>query len=135
MQKKALLILLAGAVLIIIALILNPVYPIIKKMWTVPYVMMAGGVSALLLALFYYLIDIKGFKSWTPFFRVFGMNSITIYLADKIISFDNISEFFLGWTSVHFSEKWGVVLIACGILALQWGLMYFLYKKKIFLRV
>jgi len=108
---------------------------VIKKMWTVTYVMLAGGVSALLLALFYFFIDVWGHKNWTLFFRVFGMNSITIYMADRIIDFRGISHFFFNWISVHFSETWGPVFIAGGILFLQWALMYVLYKKRIFLRV
>ncbi|MBN2697429.1 MAG: DUF5009 domain-containing protein [Bacteroidales bacterium] len=133
--KKALFIAFAGAAMVLLALLLSPVYPVIKKMWTVTYVLLTGGISALLLALFYFLIDVRGWKSWTLFFRVFGMNSITIYMADRIIDFHGISHFFLNWISVHFSEKWGPVFIACGILALQWALVYLLYRKKIFLRV
>jgi predicted acyltransferase len=133
--RKSLYILTAGAVLVIVALLLSPVYPIIKKMWTVPYVMMAGGISAMLLAAFYYVIDVRGSKSWTLFFRVYGMNSITIYVGARIISFYGISRFFLNWISVHFSEEWGAVFIALGVLALQEGLLYFMYKRKIFLRV
>ena len=86
--KKALYIALAGAGAIVIAQILSPFYPIIKAMWTVSYVLKAGGVSALLLALFYFVIDVKGSKNWTLFFRVFGMNSITIYMADRIIDLE-----------------------------------------------
>lgn len=134
-SKKALYLALAGLILVVIALALSPVYPIIKKMWTVPYVILSGGISALLLALFYFVIDVKGSRNWTLFFRVFGMNSITIYMAARIIDFHGISRFFLNWISVHFSEKWGTVFIATGILVLQWALLYFLYKKRIFLRV
>ncbi len=133
--KKALHIALAGAGLIIIALALSPVYPIIKKMWTVPYVLLAAGISALLLALFYFVIDVKGSKNWTLFFRVFGMNSITIYMGTRIIDFGSISHFFLNWFSIHISETWGAVILAIGTLVLEWALLYFLYKKKIFLRV
>lgn len=133
--KKALYIALAGVGLIVIAQILSPYYPIIKKMWTVPYVMKAGGVSALLLSLFYYVIDVRGSKNWTLFFRVFGMNSITIYMGHRIINFDDISSFFLNFTSVHINEKWGAVFISSGVLVLEWALLYFLYKRKIFLRV
>lgn len=134
-SKKALYIALAGVGVITVALALSPFYPIIKKMWTVPYVLLAAGVSALLLSLFYFVIDVKGSKNWTLFFRVFGMNSITIYLANRIIDFHDISRFFLNWTSVHINEQWGAVFIAIGVLTLQWALMLFLYRKKIFLRV
>ncbi|MDF1576146.1 MAG: DUF5009 domain-containing protein [Bacteroidales bacterium] len=133
--RKALYIALAGVGLIVIAQALSPVYPIIKKMWTATYVMKAGGVSALLLALFYFVIDVKGSKNWTLFFRVFGMNSITIYMGHRIIDFYDISRFFLNWTSVHINEQWGAVFITTGVLMIQWALLLFLYKKKIFLRV
>ena len=133
--KKAMYITIAGILAIAISLGLEPVYPVIKKMWTVSYVLRAAGVSALMLASFYYVIDVRGFKGWTLFFRVFGMNSITIYMAARIIDFHDISRFFLNWTSVHISEQWGLLFIATGVLILQWGLMLFLYRKKIFLRV
>jgi len=134
-SRKALYLGIGGVVLIAFALALSPVYPVIKKMWTVPYVLMAAGFSALLLSLFYYVIDVKGSRRWTLFFRVFGMNSITIYMADRIIDFHDISRFFLNWTSIHISEQVGAIFIASGILLLQWAVLYFLYKKSIFLRV
>ena len=134
-SKKALYIALAGVGAIAIAQLLSPYYPIIKKMWTVTYVLKAAGVSALMLALFYYVIDVKGSKSWTLFFRVFGMNSITIYMGSRIIDFGDISRFFLNWTSVHINEQWGALFIAIGVLVIEWALLYYLYKKKIFLRV
>ncbi len=133
--KKALYIALAGAGAIVVAQALSPFYPIIKKMWTVSYVLKAAGVSALLLSLFYYVIDVKGSKNWTLFFRVFGMNSITIYMGARIIGFRDISRFFLGWTSVHISEQWGALFITIGVLIIEWALLLYLYKKKIFLRV
>lgn len=133
--KKALYIALAGVLALALAFGLRPVYPVIKKMWTVTYVLMAGGYSALLLSLFYYVIDVKGSKNWTLFFRVFGMNSITIYMGARIIDFHDISRFFLNWTSIHINEQWGALFIAIGVLLLQWGMLLFLYRRKIFLRV
>lgn len=135
MQRKALWIALGGALAILLALGLSPVYPIIKKMWTVTFVLLTGGVSALLLSLFYFVIDVKGINKWTPFFIVFGMNSITIYLGVKILDFGRMSRFFLGWTQHHISEAWGEVFLACGVLIIQWAFLLFLYRKRIFLRV
>jgi predicted acyltransferase len=133
--RKTLFITLGGIGAIAIGLALSPFYPVIKKMWTVPYVLLAAGVSALLLALFYYVIDVKGSKNWTLFFRVFGMNSITIYMGARIIDFYDISAFFLNWTSIHISEQWGAVFITTGVLVIEWALLLFMYKRKIFLRV
>jgi len=134
-SKKALYIALGGVVALALAYGLSPVYPVIKKMWTVTYVLMAAGYSALLLSLFYFVIDVKGYKNWTLFFRVFGMNSITIYMGTQIVNFTDISSFFLNWTSIHINEQWGALFITIGVLVLEWALLLFLYKKKIFLRV
>jgi predicted acyltransferase len=134
-SRKSLYIGIGGAALILISLILSPFYPVIKKMWTIPYVLLAAGISAILLSLFYYVIDVRGIRNWTLFFRVFGMNSITIYVGARIISFYGISRFFLNWISVHFSEAWGAVFISIGVLVIEWALLHFLYKQKIFLRV
>ena len=63
------------------------------------------------------------------------MNSITIYMGARILGFRDISRFFLGWTNVHINEQWGALFIAIGVVILQWALLLFLYRRKIFLRV
>ena len=135
-RRKAGILAIGGTAFVIIALSLSPVYPIIKSAWTVPFNLLTAGISSLLLSLFYFIIDIKG---WTKglfshvilFFKVIGMNSITIYLAYRIIDFEGISDFFTGWL-VGPLGVWTVVL---GSIVLEWLLLYFLYKKKIFLRI
>ena len=123
----------AGIALVIIALALSPVYPIIKKMWTVPFDMLTAGISFLLLALFYYIVDIKLWRNWILFFQVIGLNSITIYIGKRIIDFSHASEFLLGWTK--FMGDWHGVILISGFIALEWLLLYYLYKNKIFLKV
>jgi hypothetical protein len=88
------------------------------------------------LSLFYFTIDVK---NWTRgiagykilFFKVIGMNSITIYLAYEIIGFHEISKFFTGFLAAPVGE-WVVIL---GSIVLEWLLLYYLYTKKIFLRI
>lgn len=58
--------------------------------------MRRGSLLAGDVRLFYYLIDVRGWRRWTLFFRVVGLNSITIYLAQRIVGFGRISDFFLG---------------------------------------
>ena len=67
-------------------------FPIIKILWTSTFVLVAGGWSLLLLALFYTIIDVLKFRAWAFFFVVIGVNAITIYVAADIIPFDEISE-------------------------------------------
>ena len=135
-KQKAATLAIAGAALVTVALILSPFYPIIKAAWTVPFNLLTAGISSLLLSLFYFTIDVK---DWTKgiasykilFFKVIGMNSITIYLAVDIINFGQISQFFTGWLAAPLGG-WITIL---GAIIIEWLLLYYLYQKKIFLRV
>lgn len=135
-KKKAATLVILGVAITALALILSTFYPIIKAAWTVPFCLLTSGISFMLLSLFYFTIDVK---NWTKgiasykilFFKVIGMNSITIYLVHSIFDFDGASEFFLGWLAAPMGE-WVIIL---GAIILEWLLLYYLYKKKIFLRV
>ena len=133
-NKKTVILIIAGASLVLIALLLSPVYPIIKKIWTVPFNLLTSGISFLLLAIFYFIIDVKSWKKWTFFFVVIGMNSITIYLGTRVIDFWHTSEFLLG-SFAAILGTYGEVLIVLGVIAVEWLFLYYLYKNKIFLRV
>ena len=133
-EKKSLLVALAGLGAILLALLLSPFYPIIKKMWTIPFNLLVSGISAMSFALCYYVIDVKGFRKWTFFFRVVGMNAITLYVICKFISFGSLSGDLFNWIAMYAGEYGGIVK-ETGVIALRWLLMYFMYKKSIFLRV
>src|SRR5205807_638182 len=60
-------------------------FPVIKKIWTSSYVLVAGGYSAMLLGVFYQIVDVWQKRTWCQPFVWIGMNSITIYLASNII--------------------------------------------------
>ncbi|TSA32612.1 MAG: DUF5009 domain-containing protein [Porphyromonadaceae bacterium] len=133
--RKLLILSGTGVAFIILALLLMPVYPVIKAAWTTTFNLLAGGISLLLLSLFYLVIDVWHYRKWTFFFTVIGMNSITIYLGSSIIDFEHISEFFTGGLSRISGEAWGSVILFIGLLAAEWLFLLFLYRRKIFLRV
>jgi predicted acyltransferase len=108
--------------------------PIIKHLWTSSMVLWAGGWSYLLLALFYLLIDIVGWRWWAFPFVVIGMNAITIYVAYWFIPFRGISETLVGGLARHLGPA-GPVAIAFTTVALVWLLLYHLYRQRIFLRI
>ncbi len=109
-------------------------FPVIKILWTSTYVLIAGGWSLLLLALFYMIIDVIGLRAWAFFFVVIGVNAITIYVASRIIPFPEITQFLLGGAA-RLSGSFGPVLLATGTLVLEWLLLLHLYRNRIFLRV
>ena len=133
--RKTLYMLAAAAVMLGIGLLWSLDFPCIKKLWTSTFVLIVGAYSLAVFALFYWVIDVKGWNRWAPFFTVVGMNSITIYMAQRIISFRSISRFFLGGVADLCPEPWARVIITAGYFAASWLFLYFLYKKKIFLKV
>jgi predicted acyltransferase len=124
-----------GISLLVVALLLNRIIPINKALWSSSFVLLTGGISLSLFALFYWIIDVKGKDRWTFFFRVIGMNSITIYLAQEIINFYGIGEYFLGGIASKLPPTGGSLLLNAGYIAVCWLFLWFLYRKNIFLKV
>lgn len=115
--------------------------PIIKRICTGSFVYASGGWCLLILATFYYLIDIRGWKpTWLLIINVVGMNSIFIYLVSGTMAgswiFPNVSIFtdgFLGMLGMH--SNWIQLMTALASWFVLWYLCYWLYKRKIFLRI
>ena len=132
--RKALVLAGSGVGLATLGYVLGGWYPIIKKAWTATFDIYAAGLSFLLLALFYLVVDVWGFRKWSFFFRVIGLNSITIYLGTRMIDFGFTSEFWFGGLA-RLAGPAGVLVLGAGVIAVEWLVLYFLYKKSVFLRV
>ena len=109
-------------------------FPIIKNIWSSTFVLCAGGWSLLLLALFYWIIDVKGYQRWAFFFKVIGMNAITIYLIDRFFDFGSITKVVVHGVLPHVGQLQPLVWSCC-VVSTMWLFLYFLYRQKIFLRV
>jgi predicted acyltransferase len=112
----------------------NFVFPVNKILWTSSFVLFAGGFSLLLLGLFYWLIDYKGYKRWAFPFVVIGMNSITIYFVAYIFDFGIIVNIFVHGFINYMGAAKDAFFYFC-LIAVRWLFLYFLYKKKIFFKV
>lgn len=133
---KVLYLVLAGILLLAIGKIWDLYFPINKMLWSSSFVCYAGGWSLLLFALFYLVIDVWHFKKWAFFFIVIGMNPLTIYLAGKIIGFRQAARFFFVGVAALFPDGWAHMIInGIGVVTVGWLFLYFLYKKKIFLKL
>jgi len=134
-RHKTLWMLLAAAVLLVLGLIWSNWLPINKKLWTSSFTLVVGAFSLAMYALFYWIIDIKGYTKWTFFFQVIGMNSITIYMLQKILPFSAVNRFFFEGLVGLVPEPVGKVIYAVGYIGWCWLLLWFLYKKRVFLKV
>lgn len=109
-------------------------YPPIKALWTASFDLLAIGISLLVFALFFAVIDVMRWQRWSLPLRVIGMNPLTIYLLARFISFDDPAALCFGRLARACGEA-GPVVLACGVLLIEWVLLYCLYRKKWFLRV
>ena len=134
-EQKCLRMAIAGAVFIAFAQAWNFNFPINKNLWTSSFVLEVGGLSLLLLSLFYYVIDVKGYKRWAFFFRVIGMNSILIYISGHFINWTYANDSFFGWLGTLIGDPYNAVVLAATYVFVKWLFLYFMYKKKVFLRV
>jgi predicted acyltransferase len=133
--RKAGLLAIVGVVFLILAQIWNLDFPINKNLWTSSFVLHVGGLSLLLLSLFYYVIDVLGYKSWAFYFKVIGMNSILIYISSKFINWNYATAGFFGWLGQLVGEPYNIVVMAICFIMVKWMFLYFLYRKKAFLKV
>jgi len=106
-----------------------------KRLWSSSFILLTSGMAFLMLSLFYWIIDIKGYKKWSFFFVVIGMNSLLVYYAYRFINFSLTSKLLFSGFYDILPDKWHPTLEAAGALTLVWLLMYFLYKKKVFFKV
>ncbi len=134
--KKGLILLAAGIASLGIGNVWGFAFPIIKNLWTSSYVLVAGGWSLILLAVFYLIIDVWRIRRWSFPFVVIGLNSITIYmLCAGIMNFQTMNKFFFTGVISLFSEPARPVISAMTLAVCEWVLLYILYRKKIFLKV
>lgn len=132
--RKVALLILAGGACLAAGEAWGQVFPIIKNLWTSSFVLVAGGWSLLLLALFYGVIDGMRLRAWAFFFVVIGANAITIYVGRNIIDFHHIADFFVGGAAAQVGLL-GPVLRYGAMILVEWLFLLFLYRQRLFLRV
>lgn len=143
-----------GFVLTAIGFLLSYGCPISKKIWSPTFVFTTCGLAASLLALLIWIIDIKGRQgAWCVFFKVFGINPLSLYVLSTILAIA-LGRIFVGYdsltninTSLHGFIYRNFVLLCCEdktlaslifaliFVLLNWSIGYILYRKKIIIKL
>jgi len=133
-SKKVRNLVIAGASFMAGGLLWSLAFPVNKYLWTGSYVLLTTGISFLLLSLFFWIIDVKGYHRWAFPFIVIGLNPITIYVAQGVFDFGIIANIFIhGFVDSFGSFK--PVFFQFSVILVKWLFLYFLYRKQIFLKV
>ena len=132
--------LLAGAAGIAAGLLLHAVglIPLVKRIWTPSWTLFSGGCCFLLLAGFYWLIDQRGWRRWAFPLVVIGMNSIAIYVLVHLIDgflLDAVRTHFGKDAFSIFGESKASLVSGGYLLVVFWGMLYWMYRRKLFLRI
>ena len=125
----------AGVVCALLGAGWNIFYPINKALWSSSFVLAVAGYSLIMFALFYYIIDVRGWRKWDFYFKVIGMNSILIYMAPRFIDFSKLNHRLFDGVFSLLPEQYNTVADTIGYMLVLWLFMYFMYRQKIFLKV
>ncbi len=137
-KKKLQTLIIAGVIGLIIGYGLSYFTPIIKRISTSTFVFASGGWALLALALCYWLIDMKKYQKGVLFFAIVGMNPLFIYLFAHVGGANLLKEIVLPFSNVLFSwmgELGAHIMLSLVVLFLLWYICYWMYKKKIFVRI
>ena len=130
----------AGAAAVGLGLLWSLQFPIIKRIWSSSFVLVSGGLSAWMLAFFYYIIDMRNWRRWSEPFVWIGCNALVLYVAAQVAPFQQIAAHLVGGDVAVFfdrqvAEGLGALVIAAVSLLLVVLLARFFYRRGIFIRV
>jgi predicted acyltransferase len=123
-----------GAALLLSGLIFSLWLPIIKLLWTSSFVLVAGGLSCLMMAAFYLVIDVLGYRRWVFPFTLIGMNALAVYMATILFDFRQIGNIFVGHLLAR-AGRWDQFVSEAAALAVVWLILYWMYRTRSFVKV
>ncbi|AUJ69722.1 transmembrane glucosamine N-acetyltransferase NagX [Pseudoalteromonas sp. NC201] len=128
---------LAGSGVLVLALgwLWDMQFPVNKELWTSSFVLVTVGWSAILLAVFYAIVDVLSFQRWAYPFVIIGANSIIIYLASSLVSWTFISKSVFGGVIAAVPTAWQPLIAVFALLAVQLLVLHWMYKRRIFVSV
>jgi heparan-alpha-glucosaminide N-acetyltransferase len=129
-----------GAILIAAALLLHfgHICPIVKRIWTPAWTLFSGGVCFLFLAAFSWVIEVKNRRGWAFPLAIVGMNSIAAYLIAHLWE-----DFIINSFHIHLGQRPFAILgpglqpllLGIAVMLTYWLVLYWMYKRKLFLRI
>jgi predicted acyltransferase len=141
-RQKVIYLLAAGAAGVVLGFVWGLEFPVIKKIWTSSYVLVAAGFSSIVLGIFYWVVDVKKYRKWCQPFVWIGMNSITVYLVNNFTGgfVNRLARRLVGGDvqklfDHHIAQGAGSLVMAITGLLLAIWFVHFLYRRKIFLRL
>lgn len=133
-NRNALLLLATGTGLVVLGLLWSLQMPIIKRIWTSSMALFAGGISFLILAVFYFTIDCKKKSKGLGWLKIYGMNSITAYVLGEAVNFRSIVAS-LSYGLERYIGDWYAVWLCFGNYLIVFLILFTMYRNKLFIKI
>jgi heparan-alpha-glucosaminide N-acetyltransferase len=135
-RRTMLILLIAGVSGIALGLAVSPWLPLVKRIWTPSFAVFAAGCTTLILLFFYWSIEVMGWKKWAFPLVVVGMNSIAAYVLGNAFGgwFRSASNAWVSWLKEPLGAAWYPVLQHVLFALAAWGVLYWLYRRRIFFK-
>ena len=117
----------------VLGAVLGLVVPVIMKLWTSSYGLASAGWACLMLLAFYWIVDVRGWRAWTFPFVVIGSNAIAIYMAVSILPIGKLVGIFTKPLTSGLGG-WGTFLHAAALMLVQWLVLLWMYRRRIFIK-
>ena len=124
----------AGAICLSAGLVWSLALPIIKLLWTSSFVLVTGGLSFLALALFYWMVDVRGWRRWAFPFRIIGLNPIVAYMIMMLVNLRSLGGIFVG-SLLPRVGTWDALLAATASFLVLWLILYWMYRTRSFVKI
>jgi len=111
---------------------LSPLVPVVMKMWTISYGILSASWACLMFLAFYWIVDVLGCRKWTFPFAVIGVNALAVYLSGTLTQLHSVVGILTKGVENSLGSL-GPLFGAVAFLAVEWSILYWMYRRKIFL--
>jgi predicted acyltransferase len=131
-RRKMMIMGLTGLGGLVIGYAVSLFVPVVMKMWTTSYGILSASWACLMFLFFYWIVDALGYRRWAFVFVIIGMNALAVYLCNTVTRLDEIVGIFTRGPAAAMGSV-GPLFAALAFFAVEWSILYWMYKRKIFL--
>jgi predicted acyltransferase len=131
-QRKMTIIGTTGLCGLVIGYAISLFVPVVMKMWTTSYGILSASWSCLMFLFFYWIVDVLGYRRWVFVFVIIGMNALAVYLCNTVTRLHEIVGIFTRGPAAAMGPV-GPLFAALAFFAVEWSILYWMYKRKLFL--
>jgi len=131
-QRKMTIIGTTGLCGLVIGYAISLFVPVVMKMWTTSYGILSASWSCLMFLFFYWIVDVLGYRRWVFVFVIIGMNALAVYLCNTVTRLHEIVGIFTRGPAAAMGPV-GPLFAALAFFAVEWSILHWMYKRKLFL--